>query len=337
MPDIIRDFHLHTCYSDGVLSPEDLVGQAKAHGVEELAITDHNIISGVAAGERAARELGVTFLSGVELSAVYGGREIHILGYGFDPSRDGSGGPLFRYMEEIQNHQRGWLREVVAASQRQPIVVRENGKALAEIFLTEEETRRFSHAIPVVFHLAVLVKEKLDAVCSEFKNVPARHVVYFLFWRGDPTFIERYEGLFAKYGIENRKHWDVEKDGMPLKAPEEVIAMLHGERAFAAVAHPGEMKLGEREIAELASMGLGGVEVYTPKHDTARVGLYGSLAEKYGLLFISGTDYHDAHFRVKVDFGRDRDGLPLTRGAGAGDILKRAFASSPSPSPKTAG
>ena len=315
--------------------------RAHAHGVRELAITDHNIISGVEAGERAARERGVAFLSGVELSAVYGGREIHILGYGFDPSRGGSGvrpsGPLFRYMEDIQAHQRGWLREVVALSRRHPIVVRDNGKRVAEIFLTEEETRRFSHAIPVVFHLAVLVKEKLDNLCPEFKDVPARHVVYFLFWRGDPAFIEKYEGLFAKYGIENRKHWDVEKDGMPLRTPAEVIAMLREERAFAAVAHPGEMRIGEREIADLASVGLGGVEVYTPKHEPAHVRIYEGLSEKYGLLALSGTDYHDAHFRARVDFGRDREGLPLTRGASAVDILKRALASSPSPSPKTEG
>jgi predicted metal-dependent phosphoesterase TrpH len=331
MPEVIRDFHLHTHHSDGVLSPRELVKHAHAHGVRELAITDHNIISGVESGERAARELGVTLLSGVELSATYGGREIHILGYGFDPSRSGSDGPLYRYMGGIQCHQRGWLREVMALSQTRPIVVRDNGKRIAEIFLTEEETRRFSRTIPVAFHLAVLVKEKLDNLCPEFKNVPARHVMYFLFWRGEPSFIERYEGLFAKYGIENRKHWDVKSDGAHLKTPAEVIAILHEERSFAAVAHPGEMRIGEREIAELASMGLGGVEVYTPKHEPAHIRLYESLSEKYGLLALSGTDYHDAHFRAKVDFGRDRDGFPLTRGAGAGDILKRARASRFSP------
>jgi hypothetical protein len=337
MPEVIRDFHLHTYYSDGVLSPEELVEQAHAHGVRELAVTDHNIVSGVEAGERSARKRGVAFLSGVELSALYGGREIHILGYGFDPSRVGTGGPLFGYMGDIQAYQRGWLREVTALSRKRPIVVRSGGKRVAEIFLTEEETRRFSRAIPVVFHLAVLVKEKLEAVCPEFAGVPARHVVYFLFWRGDPAFIERYEGLFAKYGIENRTHWDVEKDGMPLKDPAEVIAMLRGERALAAVAHPGEMKIGEREIAELASMGLGGVEVYTPKHDPVSVRLYEGLAEKHGLLAISGTDYHDPHFRAKVDFGRDRAGHPLARGADAAAILERASASSSSPSPRTAG
>jgi hypothetical protein len=277
------------------------------------------------------------FLSGVELSALYGGREIHILGYGFDPSRRASGPPFFRYMEDIQEHQRRWLREAAALSRERPIVVRDHGKRVGEISLTDEETRRFSHALPVMFHLAVLVKEKLDGMCPEFRGVPARHVLYFLFWRGDKTFIERYEGLFAKYGIENRKYWGVEKDGMPLKTPAEVIAMLRGEGAFASLAHPGEMRIGAGEIAELASMGLDGLEVYTPKHERAEVKLYEGLAAKHDLLALSGTDYHDDNHRTRVDFGRDREGFPLTRGAGAGDILRRARTSTPSPSPKTAG
>jgi predicted metal-dependent phosphoesterase TrpH len=337
MHEIIRDFHLHTHHSDGVLSPEELVERAHVFGVRELAVTDHNAIAGVEAGERAARERGVFFLSGVELSALYRGREIHILGYGFDPSRRASGSPLFRYIEDIQEHQRGWLREVTELSRRRPIVVREKGRRAAEIFLTEEETLRFSRAFPNMFQLAVMVKEKLDKLCPEFKNVPARHVMYFLFWRGDPGFIERYKGLFAKYGIENRKHWDVEKNGMPLKTPAEVIAMLRGESAFASVAHPGEMRIDEGEIAELASAGLGGLEVYTPKHAPSEVKLYEGFAGKHGLLALSGTDYHDDHFRARVDFGRDREGLPLTRGAGAGDILRRIRTSIPSPSPKKAG
>jgi 3',5'-nucleoside bisphosphate phosphatase len=337
MPKIIRDFHLHTHHSDGVLSPGELVERAHAYGVGELAVTDHNAIEGVEEGERAARERGVFFLSGVELSATYGGREIHILGYGFDPSRRASGSPLFRYMEDIQEHQRGWLREVTELSRRSPIVVREKGKRAAEIFLTEEETSRFTRAFPNMFQLAVMVKEKLSALCPALRSVPARHVMYFLFWRGDPSFIERYKGLFAECGIENRKHWGVDKDGMPLGSPAEVIAMLREEGAFASLAHPGEMRIGEGEIAELASAGLGGMEVYTPKHSPSEVMLYAGLAEKHGLLALSGTDYHDDHFRARVDFGRDRAGLPLTRGAGAADILRRARGSTPSPSPKKAG
>jgi len=46
MTEIIRDFHLHTHHSDGVLSPGELVERAHAYGVRELAVTDHNAVAG---------------------------------------------------------------------------------------------------------------------------------------------------------------------------------------------------------------------------------------------------------------------------------------------------
>jgi predicted metal-dependent phosphoesterase TrpH len=77
------DLHLHTNKSDGQYSPRALVGLAAKRGVSLMAITDHDTTDGVAEGAEAAREAGIDFIPGIEIS-VKGNKELHILGYCID-------------------------------------------------------------------------------------------------------------------------------------------------------------------------------------------------------------------------------------------------------------
>ncbi|MDD3169633.1 MAG: PHP domain-containing protein, partial [Eubacteriales bacterium] len=79
------DLHLHTYYSDGTMSPEELVAFAKENGVETIAITDHDGMRGLAEGTEAGERLGVHVIPGIELSTEDdAGIYMHILGYCFD-------------------------------------------------------------------------------------------------------------------------------------------------------------------------------------------------------------------------------------------------------------
>ena len=79
------DLHLHSTASDGTLDPAALVAHVAAHGVRLMALTDHDTVSGVAAAAAAAHEAGIAFVAGVELSALWRGRTIHVLGLAVDP------------------------------------------------------------------------------------------------------------------------------------------------------------------------------------------------------------------------------------------------------------
>ena len=89
------NFHLHTVYSDGQLTPENLIEQALRNGLKGLAITDHHHIGGYyAAQEWLARysanhyrpeEERFQLWTGVEINAHFVDGEVHILGYAFDP------------------------------------------------------------------------------------------------------------------------------------------------------------------------------------------------------------------------------------------------------------
>ena len=74
------DLHSHSTASDGALSPEDVVARAQAAGLAAIALTDHDTVAGVAAARAAGDRLGVRVVAGVELSALDGDRELHLLG-----------------------------------------------------------------------------------------------------------------------------------------------------------------------------------------------------------------------------------------------------------------
>jgi predicted metal-dependent phosphoesterase TrpH len=74
------DLHLHSTHSDGTLTTAEIVAKAKSLGLNAVALTDHNTVSGVPAFLSEAEKQGVTAVAGTELSTVYKGRDVHLLG-----------------------------------------------------------------------------------------------------------------------------------------------------------------------------------------------------------------------------------------------------------------
>lgn len=80
------DLHCHSNVSDGVLSPAEVVARAAANGVQALALTDHDDVSGLLSAQAAASEAGLTLINGVEISVTWGGQTVHIVGLRIDPA-----------------------------------------------------------------------------------------------------------------------------------------------------------------------------------------------------------------------------------------------------------
>ncbi|MEG4800095.1 PHP domain-containing protein [Microcoleus sp. ARI1-B5] len=75
------ELHCHTTYSDGTLTPAELVAAAASSGVRALAVTDHDTVSGWDEAFAAAALHGIEIVPGLELSTVHNGRSLHILGF----------------------------------------------------------------------------------------------------------------------------------------------------------------------------------------------------------------------------------------------------------------
>ena len=74
------DLHTHSTYSDGTLSPTELICLAKSKGLCAVALCDHNTVAGLPEFIRAGEKFGVQAIGGVEFSTEYRGKELHILG-----------------------------------------------------------------------------------------------------------------------------------------------------------------------------------------------------------------------------------------------------------------
>lgn len=80
------DLHSHTLHSDGDRSPEHLLAEAAAAGIQVLSVTDHDTVSGIEECRTAAARRGVRLVPGIELSCELHGREVHVLGHFIDPT-----------------------------------------------------------------------------------------------------------------------------------------------------------------------------------------------------------------------------------------------------------
>lgn len=78
------DLHCHSDRSDGTLAPSELVRRAHAHGVDLLALTDHDELGGLAEAAAEAARLGLRFVPGVEVSVTWGGETVHVVGLDVD-------------------------------------------------------------------------------------------------------------------------------------------------------------------------------------------------------------------------------------------------------------
>jgi 3',5'-nucleoside bisphosphate phosphatase len=79
------DLHCHSTISDGLYPPEQLVAHAHKQGVKVLALTDHDDMGGLFTARKAAEQLGMQFINGVEISVTWKRRTLHIVGLKVDP------------------------------------------------------------------------------------------------------------------------------------------------------------------------------------------------------------------------------------------------------------
>lgn len=108
------DLHLHTTASDGRSTPQDLVRETVDAGLTTIAVTDHDTTAGLAEVDAAARALGIATVSGIEITAVHQGKDVHILAYFIRRDSD----ELGAFLERQRRDRRRRLFEMVGALER---------------------------------------------------------------------------------------------------------------------------------------------------------------------------------------------------------------------------
>ena len=104
------DLHLHTIFSDGTFSPEEVVDLGRRLGLSALGLTDHDSVEGCARMAAACKAADIVFIPGTELTAEHGDVEVHFLGYFIDTGNERLLAEIAKYQTVRQNR----IREMVA-------------------------------------------------------------------------------------------------------------------------------------------------------------------------------------------------------------------------------
>ena len=246
------DLHSHSTHSDGLLTPPQLVRRAIERGVEVLALTDHDEISGWAEAETAAVGSPLALIAGTEVSVSWRDLTVHVLGLRLDPSCD----ELRAGLEANRAGRADRARRIGAALAEAGIPDAYEG-ALA--FVTSE--RLVSRT-----HFARFLVEAGHV--REVKDVFKRYLA-----RGKPGYVEH-----AWAALPEAIGWIHAAGGRA------VLAHPGRYKLF-----PSALR---ELLAEFRDAGGDGLEVLSPSHSADQVAEFAAHTRTLGLLASSGSDYH---------------------------------------------
>jgi predicted metal-dependent phosphoesterase TrpH len=278
------DLHTHSAFSDGDVTPAELVREAKARGLQAVALTDHDTLAGLPEALKTGKEAGVTVICGVEVSLRFTRSDfvgsLHYLLY-FPPR-------LIEHKDFIAS------MNAVLSEGRGHGLVQARVNAINELFGPKG---KLDHVLK-----RPLTTEEVEAGTV---NVTRRHFA---------------EALTKHHGLDkNAVNRLISNDSpayVPSGIPMDLLKPLFGRFPIvrvlahpAAGSFPGEgvyrevlppWETVEKMLPEFLELGLDGLEVIYPGHTQEHIELLKQVAKKHSLLITGGSDFHD---RLKRPMG----------------------------------
>ena len=115
------DLHLHTNFSDGTYTPEELVVHGKRVGLKVMSLTDHDTIDGCARMAAACAGLNIEFVPGCEFTVELDGFELHLLGYFLDIKNTRLLSELVKYQEVRRKRIHEMVAKLMDWASRSPV------------------------------------------------------------------------------------------------------------------------------------------------------------------------------------------------------------------------
>ncbi|MBN2478752.1 MAG: PHP domain-containing protein [Parachlamydiales bacterium] len=246
------DLHVHSYFSDGTMSPIELLNLAKEKNINAISITDHDTIEAYSdAVFQHAHSIGVQLMLGVEISSELFNENVHILGYNFD----------------ITNKSfKDFLKKVVEKREQRNRKILEKLKNF-NIDISEEELEDFT--------------KKIGASKT---TIGRPHISQLMQKKGiTETFQEGFDKYFNDKG-------PCYVPGFKF-SPKEVIEEIHKCSGIAVLAHPHFIR-NRKIFDYLLENNIDGIEVYYAKLLPNIEARWERFAVKHNLLITGGSDYH---------------------------------------------
>lgn len=268
----IIDMHTHTNYSDGELSPEELIRLAIDKRIRTLAITDHDTIEGIKRVDRNEDiivDSGIEIINGIELSAKVNIGRMHILGYGIDVNNK----ELNKKMIDLKDNS---INSVLSIMEQ---IKRDYGI-------------RFSYED---------IKELVNAKHNLGRPDLAKLCVKY-------GYASSVQDAFDKYLIDAFNKTRSTSKGMLYQ---ECIKLITNSGGIPVLAHPKSLELSEKEflilLKDMINCGLKGIEVYHSSHTKEEMDYYLEIANKYDLLISGGSDFHGKNVKPDIKLGTGKN------------------------------
>jgi len=111
------DLHIHSYYSDGTFSPGEILERASEKNLTAVSITDHDEVKAVKIAKFLGQKVGILVISGIELSAQFNGKDVHILGYLFNEEDK----KLLIKLKEIREYREIRAKEILSRLRKNDI------------------------------------------------------------------------------------------------------------------------------------------------------------------------------------------------------------------------
>lgn len=268
------DLQMHSNLSDGDYPVEKVYRIAKKQGLKEIIITDHNICVGFDKKKILAKKLGMTGILGIEISTKMFDSEIHILGY------------AIKFKTSVLKN--GLAKTVNGYNHRASLIVEKLKRHnIINLDFKQIKKIRGKNLAVTKYDLAKIIFKKL--------GIPLKNALQF---------INRGGAAYVPYG-----RWAI--------SPVSAIRLIHQAGGLAILAHPGETynifikkygrlsgkKKFDQLITLLINNNLDGIEVYSPKNNTAIKRQCLQLAKKYHLVITGGSDWHGEQHHPEIKMG----------------------------------
>lgn len=264
-----RDLHMHTLYSDGALTPREVLKMRVDEGYQLLAITDHDGVEGSVYGEKYADEFGIEYISGIEFDSEDElGKDLHMLGYGFDPDHPAFNLAIGKILKQRNDRNNRFLEALNAMGYH---ITYDELKAVNDGRFMGKPT-----------FATVLIK----------KGVVRSHTEAF-----NTIFQEPEIKCIKKKTLHTKDVVDIIHEAGGLAVLAHPMEQRHRDETFEQF-KPRMYQILDRMV----SYGIDGLECHHPSADYLQQQMLVAYANEHGLMITEGSDFHSHDSRR--DFSR---------------------------------
>ena len=246
------DLHCHSVVSDGTLTPEALACRAHANGVQVWSLTDHDEVGGQERAKKAAEDLGMKYISGVEISVTWCSQTVHIVGLGIDYTNAA-------LIEGLYQTRNGRSNRAKAISAQLDQIGIKNAYEGALQFVGNPELISRTHFARFLVD---------SGVCKDTNEVFANYLI-----EGKPGFVGH-----EWANLNDAVNWITQAGG--------IAVIAHPGRY-----NYTSLQLNEL-YGQFKDMGGRGIEVVTGSHTKDEYKTFAKVALQHGFLASRGSDFH---------------------------------------------